>query len=128
MVAGRGGKGALHIHAELEGAGQSSLGVAGNVERAARCAHLQVGGTQAAVSWQLEDLNTQLWSSVNLFHGLSREQKSEVKTALKKCRFRQGEKIVTQGDESQVFYIIEDGVCEVSVTVKDTDTGEVVHK
>ena len=77
------------------------------------------------------------------------EQKSNIKTALKKKRYRQGEKIVKQGEESGEFYIVEDGVCEVSdrfiricnicrslidppaqvsVTVKDTETGEIVHR
>jgi hypothetical protein len=48
------------------------------------------GGSRraASVSWQFEDLSSQLWSSVNLFHGLSMQQKSEVKKALTQARKR----------------------------------------
>ena len=65
-----------------------------NVAFAARCKNLtNVRGQRApaTLSWQFEDQHSQLWSSVNLFHGLSAEQKSAIKTALTKRRFLPGE-------------------------------------
>ena len=39
-----------------------------------------------------------------------------------------GDAIVKQGDPSDVMYIIEDGVCEVSVEEKNASTGKLVHR
>ena len=39
-----------------------------------------------------------------------------------------GDVIVKQGDLSDAMYIIEDGVCEVSVEVKDSLTGKCAHR
>jgi hypothetical protein len=46
---GKGGLGALHIHAEQEGPGQSSMGVKGNMEKASSCQPIgaQDGGVKA---------------------------------------------------------------------------------
>ena len=45
----KGGLGALHIHAEQEGPGQSSMGVKGNMEKASSCQPIgaQDGGVKA---------------------------------------------------------------------------------
>lgn len=50
------------------------------------------GGQRVAATtlWQFEDQHSQLWSSVNLFHGLNAAQKSAIKMALVKRRFRPG--------------------------------------
>ena len=68
-----------------------------NIAVAAACKNLTTNRdgqrVAAAPSWQFEDHHSQLWSSVNLFHGLNAEQKSAIKMALEKRRFLPGKKL-----------------------------------
>ena len=50
-VTGKGGLGVIHIHAELEGAGQSSMGVSNVLARVASCQHVHDKQGQAQLSW-----------------------------------------------------------------------------
>ena len=41
---------------------------------------------------------------------------------------QRGDKIVTQGAASSYFYLIEEGICEVSISFRDEQTGEQAQK
>ena len=56
-----------------------------------------------------------------LFQGLRDNEKAALKAALKRRVFRHGERIVAQGDVGTEFFLIEDGLCEVSVAHGDDD-------
>ena len=60
-------------------------------------------------------------STVPLFQGLRKNEKAALRAALKRRVFRHGERIVTQGDVGREFFLIEDGLCEVSVARGEDD-------
>ena len=114
---GKGGLGVIHIHAELEGAGQSSMGVPDNMAKAAGCRPLsKVGGHER--QWEDADVDEadDALLGVDLFRGLRPNEQSALKAALKRRVFHHGERMIEQGALSSDFYLIEDGLCEVSVS------------
>jgi CRP-like cAMP-binding protein len=116
---GKGGLGVLRIHAELEGAGQSSMGVKDNMIKAAGCQALsnasEVVEPQGWDAPQLDD-DFDALGAVDLFKGLRAYEQAALRAGLTRRIFHHGDTIIKQGELSSDFFLIEDGLCEVSIS------------
>ena len=91
---------------------RASHGVVPPLARLAPSGHSRRYPAAAAVG-QAEAATTGFIKSVKLLNGLSPEDVEQLCDSFTRCKYRHGDKIVTQGEAGDVFYIIEEGIVDV---------------